>query len=113
MKDVLKFFVSDLASSFAQIGHNVVFDKKVLLAEMYRHKTLIEKPFSNTICTMQAGRKVFDCRTEGGRKKPPKLMELYSYLFGEPFSGAHTSQGDVLATKLCFFEMLKRVHISL
>ena len=44
----------------------------------------------------------------GGKFKPPKLMELYEYLFEKQFQDAHNAAADVEATTMCFFELLRR-----
>lgn len=40
--------------------------------------------------------------------KPPKLMELYKFLFNEEFSGHHRALDDAKATKRCYDELCKR-----
>jgi DNA polymerase III epsilon subunit-like protein len=40
--------------------------------------------------------------------KPPKLMELYKFLFDEEFTGHHRALDDAKATKRCYDELCKR-----
>lgn len=47
-------------------------------------------------------------KKKGSGFKYPKLMELYSILFGKEFSGAHDAMADVTATMECFFELKRR-----
>jgi len=44
----------------------------------------------------------------GGGLKWPKLQELYFFLFGETFVGAHDAAYDVKATRKCYYEIIKR-----
>ena len=89
------------------VSHNIVFDENVLAAEFFRagldHD--ICKPF---ICTMKAGMNV--CKLPGayGQYKWPKLMQLYSKLFGSEFEGAHGAASDIEATAKCFWEMVAK-----
>ena len=43
----------------------------------------------------------------GGKFKPPKLIELYEFLFEEQFQEAHNAAADVEATARIFFELLR------
>lgn len=45
--------------------------------------------------------------------KWPKLQELYKVLFGHSFEGAHNAMADVVATKDCFWEMVRLRKILL
>ena len=40
-------------------------------------------------------------------------MELYTKLFGNGFDGAHDAMADIVATKECFFELLRRGIVRL
>lgn len=44
----------------------------------------------------------------GGKKKTPKLMEAYEFLFGEPFKGAHGALADCRACARVYFEIKRR-----
>lgn len=103
-KAVLDDFLTDLFSCDFEVGHNVTFDKNVILARLAdlgrKHDYAL---FFNhkTVCTMR-GSYVW-C----GLRKSPKLMELHKMLFGKEFDGAHDAMADVTATKDCYFEMLR------
>lgn len=45
--------------------------------------------------------------------KWPKLQELYKTLFGHTFEDVHNAMADVVATKECFWEMVRLQKISL
>ena len=113
LPDVLQKFNEALKKAKILVGHNIRFDMNALGAEFVRMK--METGFLEKlqVCTMlsttdhlkiQGGR--------GGRFKPPKLMELYEFLFGQPFEEAHNAAADVEATARCFFELLRRKIIS-
>ncbi|WP_286031763.1 hypothetical protein [Phocaeicola coprophilus] len=42
-----------------------------------------------------------------------KLQELYKTLFGHTFEDVHNAMADVVATKECFWEMVRLQKISL
>ena len=46
-----------------------------------------------------------------GKKKRPKLQELYTSLFGKPFEGAHDAMADIRATKDCFLQLIKATNL--
>ena len=46
-----------------------------------------------------------------GKKKRPKLQELYTFLFGKPFEGAHDAMADIRATKDCFLQLIKVTNL--
>jgi DNA polymerase III, alpha subunit len=45
------------------------------------------------------------------KKKRPKLQELYTFLFGKPFEGAHDAMADIRATKDCFLQLIKVTNL--
>jgi len=109
LQDALKLFNRSLETADYLIGHNIRFDINALGAEFIRSG--LETRFLETkqVCTMQSTRDHMKLPGgRGGRFKPPKLMELYEYLFEEQFSEAHNAAADVEATARCFFELLRR-----
>ncbi|MFY0598537.1 MAG: DNA polymerase III subunit alpha [Cyclobacteriaceae bacterium] len=108
LKDVLDKFTIDLKKAKVLVGHNIEFDNKIIGAEFLRTDTdnlLEEYPNIDTgletieYCNIIMG---------NGRKKMPKLVELYEKLFGHPFDDAHDAAYDVDATSKAFFECLKK-----
>ncbi|PID92623.1 MAG: DNA polymerase III subunit alpha, partial [Bacteroidetes bacterium] len=90
------------------VGHNVKFDINALGAEFIRSQTPGRFLELETICTMDSSTdhlKIPGGR--GGRFKPPRLMELYEFLFDTQFTEAHNAAADVEATARCFFELLR------
>ena len=109
LSTVLVSFNAALAQSTVVIGHNVSFDEKIVAAEFLRAK--IASPFRDMkkVCTMWSGTDFTQIKGgRGGGYKPPKLMELYTWLFEESFDEAHNAAADVDATARCFFEMYRR-----
>jgi DNA polymerase-3 subunit alpha len=109
MEEALELFNQSLEQSDFLVGHNIRFDINALGAEFIRKG--IETKFldKRQVCTMLAS--TDDLKLPGGRGgkfKPPKLMELYEYLFGEQFGEAHNAAADVEATARCFFELLRK-----
>ncbi len=91
------------------VGHNIRFDINALGAEFIRggvDSLFLEK---KQVCTMWGSTEHMKLPGgRGGKFKPPKLMELYEYLFEEQFKEAHNAAADVEATTRCFFELLRK-----
>lgn len=110
---VLEKFSVDVRKAEVLVGHNIEFDNKIIGSEYIRSKQenlLAEAANIDTstqtreFCQLQGG--------IGGRLKQPKLIELYTKLFGEGFGDAHDAAYDVDATAKAFFECLKRSIIA-
>lgn len=110
------------------VGHNLDFDKKMVLIEMKRNEErfktkspevlrLFDPEYEKakkiqTYCTMKNGIDI--CNIEVPSKNPdkkphkkwPKLIELNNVLFpGENVSGLHNSMVDVLVCLKCYIKM--------
>ena len=107
----LQGLYSDIARFAPQlyIGHNVSFDRPIVLNE-YRRKACTENisPLP-TFCTMKSTTNIcaipFNVRNG---YKWPKLGELHRHLFGRQHDSAHDAEGDVRACAKCFFELRRR-----
>jgi DNA polymerase III epsilon subunit-like protein len=101
---------SDIARFTPQlyVGHNVSFDRPIVLNE-YRRLNIAENisPL-RTFCTMKTGTNICCLPSNRGGYKWPKLGELHHYLFGKVHDSAHDAKGDVSATARCFFELRRR-----
>lgn len=109
---IIPSWMHDIASSVYLIGHNVEYDVKVISAEMFRlgyDTHLIEK--IPQICTMRSS---IDFCYFAGRVESrfPKLQELYTKLFHEPFINAHDAYCDIYATYECFWALVDKGIIS-
>ena len=101
--DVIFAFGADLNQADCVVGHNLDYDLHIVGAEYvrlgYDSRIMFARP---TLCTMQAT--IQFCNIPGRfGPKWPKLMELYTKLFGQEFDGAHDAMADIVATKDCFF----------
>jgi len=111
--EVLSMFNDSLQQTRILVGHNIRFDINALGAEFIRsgmETTFLEK---KQVCTMRSSTdhlKITGGR--GGKFKPPKLMELYEYLFEGQFQEAHNAAADVEATARSFLELLRRKIIT-
>jgi DNA polymerase III epsilon subunit-like protein len=95
------------------IGHNISFDKRVIMVECIRHK--IQQNFTLNsrrkpeYCTMKNSIdlcKILVTRANGSDYfKFPKLMELHKHLFDFVPEGLHNSMVDVLACLRCYGKM--------
>lgn len=112
LNDVLDKFTIDLKKAQVLVGHNIEFDNKIIGAEFLRNESenLLEgyPNIDTSIDTIEYCNIVMG----NGRKKMPKLIELYEKLFGKPFDDAHDAAYDVDATSRAFFECLKRKIIK-
>lgn len=110
----LSDFIKTLKKADYIVGHNVDFDYKIMLSELYRigyGTELLESFEDKKICTMKQSKEY--CRIPKDNMcgyKYPKLSELYFELFGKKMENAHDSLYDVFATRDCFLE-LKRLNV--
>ncbi|MBQ0154364.1 MAG: 3'-5' exonuclease [Bacteroidales bacterium] len=111
LTNVLKWWFNDFADCGVIVGHNIPFDTHVVGAELCR---IDQEGICNavmkykTIDTMRSSMQWCDVRKADGSVKFPKLIELYTKLFGHGFEDAHDAMADIAATKECFFELVKR-----
>ena len=89
------------------IGHNVTFDKNMIIWEARRNNISFNKESVNWIDTM----KPCIWLIPGIWKKRPKLQELHTYLFWRPFDWAHDAMADIRATKDCFLKLIETTNI--
>ena len=83
------------------VGYNNEFDKRVLWYQLLRYGWSMRFPWPiRDIDVMKVGR---DYMTMPGKQdiKYPTLTELHTFMFGEPFKGAHDALNDCNATLAC------------
>lgn len=90
------------------IGHNVEFDKNMIIWEARRNYCPFDPSKIKWIDTMLPCTWLIPTIK---RNKRPKLQELYTYLFGQPFDWAHDAMADIRATKDCFLKLLQTTNI--
>ena len=119
IKQELVEFNNALSKADLVIGHNISFDKNMVMVECYRHKimnkfTLLGKR-RREFCTMKNGVNLCQLKRYNSRDEPyykyPKLMELYNHLFGVIPDGLHNSMIDVLACLRCYGKMKLNVDL--
>ena len=105
--------VKVLNSADIVAGHNVSYDEEILSYELKRLRREGEYTPSQVLCTMKGSTEYCKLQGRGFSFKPPKLAELYKFLFDEWFEGAHDAMVDVEATTRSLLELIKRDVIVL
>jgi DNA polymerase-3 subunit epsilon len=101
------------------VGHNLSFDKRLIMVECIRNN--MKQNFTvnglrkNEYCTMRNGIDIckIEAETFTGKKyfKYPKLSELYFHYFKIIPDGLHNSKKDVLVTLRCYCMMVYNYDI--
>ena len=112
IQSLLNTFNEDLQNCDLVVGHNVRFDKNMIMVECVRNKILHNFVRNGIIkdeyCTMI--NTINFCAIKAKSFKPPfqyynrypKLIELYEKLFNSIPNGLHNSMNDVLVCLRCF-----------
>lgn len=114
IKQALHDFNNALKASDIIVGHNVSFDKQIVMVECFRNrinnnfvkfhgKNIIRKP---EYCTCKKSSHLFNNRYQ-------KLENLYSNLFNEKPSGLHNSLIDTIVTFRCYYKLAHNKDIYL
>jgi DNA polymerase-3 subunit epsilon len=116
---VLTKFNKDLQEADIVVGHNISFDKRLVMVECMRNKIEQSFNFRNNkkpeYCTMKNSIDI--CKIEkisaNGEKyfKYPRLNELYYHLFEETPKGIHNSLIDVLICLRCYVKLAHNYDI--
>ncbi len=101
--NVLKEFREAVNEADYLVAHNMVFDEKVVGAELLRKDLVNCLAEKNKICTKESSTNY--CALPGN--KWPSLGELHLKLFRTDFEDAHTASTDVAITAKCFWELKK------
>lgn len=108
LEDAISAFRQDLKEADCIVGHNVVFDKKIVGAEMIRLGLNDELNLMKSLCTMMSSIDFCQLPAKNGIGfKYPRLQELYVKLFGKQFDDAHNAMCDINATEQCFWKLRK------
>jgi DNA polymerase-3 subunit alpha len=123
-REIMEQFMKDLNQDITLVAHNLKYDYKMVLAELYRLQLesgessffrthggiLSSKPKYCTMCVAQKDKKAkIKARGQYGLwDKPPKLEELYNKFFGYmPISdNLHNSLIDSIVTLRCFYRLV-------
>jgi len=112
------------------IAHNLSFDKSVIRAAAYAEAArgapaIIRKIWPTEIkeiCTMKASQNLVQLESPyygagSGKFKPPKLNELYTWLYGQPYdvsgTSLHSARTDTDCLTMCMRSLLRHRHIVL
>ena len=108
---ILDFFLESLHHCDVIIGHNIAYDVKVILCELYRYGKETEVLESiQQFCTMQHSISYCCFDTKKGDRYP-KLQELFSKIFHQPFDNAHDAYFDIKATSDCFWALINTSYL--
>ena len=111
---VLEELCNDCKEVQLMVAHNLEFDKKIIMVELYRngfYQEYNDLRYSKFIevCTMKAGKDL--CKIEKKDRfgnmyyKWPQLSELYEKLFQTTPQNLHNSLVDMCACLRCFYKM--------
>ena len=114
IKDALVIFNICLNKADIIIGHNLVFDKNILIVESLRNKVpqyfIVENKEKAEYCTMRKGKgrcKIIVKPPQGDPYyKFPSLLQLHQHLFEVKPKGLHNSLVDVLICLRCYYFMV-------
>lgn len=121
--EALHAFKSALQHSDCCTGHNMSFDKRLLIVECIRNKgfdsndnSIIQLQFGKEFCTMLNSVDV--CKIKRFRNdgttyyKYPTLLELHEHLFQIKPHNAHNSKIDVLICLRCYCKLAFKYDLS-
>jgi DNA polymerase-3 subunit epsilon len=123
IKESLYKFNACLLEADLVVGHNVSFDKRMIMVECIRNK--IKQSFNvglnrkSEYCTMKNGsdkcKIVVKNKTTGEDYfKWPTLTELHEYLFnGQKPAGTHNALSDILICLRCYMKMTIDYDVTL
>lgn len=111
IKEVLTEFVKTIQTADLIVGHNIIFDKRIITVELYRHD--MKNCFYNRngaiseYCTMKRTTDLcaiprVNKKTGETYNKFPTLTELHTKLFGSAPKGTHNAIADVMICLRCY-----------
>ena len=125
IEKALYAFKCALRTSDCSIGHNLSFDKRLLIVESIRNKgfdandnSVVQFRFNKEFCTMLNSVDV--CKIKMFRKdgsgsfyyKYPTLLELHEHLFQTKPHNAHDSKVDVIVCLRCYCKLALNYDLS-
>jgi DNA polymerase III epsilon subunit-like protein len=113
IKNVLQAFNNALYDIELIVGHNVLYDLRIIYleAERLNYTELMDKIRSIPyLDTMKMSKNIVKAKTKDEKPKMPNLGELYKFLFPtEPdVLGFHNAIVDVDVTARCYFNLMNR-----
>lgn len=116
IKKALDHFKEALAQAECIVGHNLLFDKEMIMVESNRvnQKQYFSK--KKEFCTMKNGKTICKIERQGNNGdvyfKYPSLSELHVKLFKHTPKGTHDSMADVLICLRCYIYMTQSKDIN-
>ena len=121
IKDALIEFANSIQTADVIVGHNIIFDKRIIIVELYRHG--IKNCFYNKFgaipeyCTMKRTMDLcaipkVNPKTRQTYNKFPTLSELHSKLFGVAPKGTHNAIADVMICLRCYIMIKYKYDVS-
>ena len=102
-------------SSHLIVGHNISFDKQVIIVEFIRNNMRSNFPEKNTFCTMKNYKKFCNITFQRANMtsyiKFPTLCELYEILFNKKPTNLHNSYNDILVCLRCYIKKQYNIDI--
>lgn len=82
-----------------RVGHNISFDKRMLLREEMLAGIKHDSDGADTYCTAQHARSICNIPAIGRKgNKLPTLVEAYRHFYGKPPAESHSAMADVMTT---------------
>jgi DNA polymerase III epsilon subunit-like protein len=119
----LAHFADQLSECDVIVGHNILFDKRMLMVEMHRNKMKNCLYKNGTAipdyCTMKRSTDL--CKLPAINKmtgelyknyKYPNLSELHTHLFGHKPRGTHNAIADVMICLRCYIMLTSQYDIA-
>ena len=103
--NVISELCHNLETCKTVVGHNIQYDLTTIKNDIRTYGINIVDSNNNQIINIFENIKIED--TMSLAKKKIKLGELYYSLFNKNFEGAHDAFNDVIATKDCYFKLIK------
>ena len=108
MRGALEELNENLKTIDLMVGHNISFDKQIMIVENIRNNIFSLFPKKQLFCTMKEYKDYCDIkkdRADGTTyTKYPTLCELYEKLFGVKPDNLHNSYVDVLVCARCYMQ---------
>jgi len=112
--EALNRFIYHMQDCIRVVGHNVSFDKRMVLVEGIRNK--IQVNMKNTFCTMKNGTDICAIKrtSQEGKEyfKYPTLMELHHFLFDHDVKDLHDASVDIMVCMRCYYKMVHGIDIA-
>lgn len=114
IQDALNKFISHMNDCTIAIGHNVGFDKRMVLVEGIRNNIRVN--MKDTFCTMKNSTEL--CAIKQTSKdgstyfKFPRLSQLHHHLFKHDVKNLHDASIDILVCMRSYYMMIHDIDIA-